>query len=96
MSNAINSSKTQLLSVRMPHDLVARMKERSQYTGQTMTNLFTAAVAYYLDNISVMEALPEIVDDIEEAREEDDLPPWERPEQRLEQRGLFREGGRGR
>ena len=95
MSNAINSSKTQLLSVRMPHDLVARMKERSKYTGQTMTNLFTEAVAYYLDNVSAMEAMPEIVDDIEEVEEEKTLPPWS-ARRTVVQRGLYGKGGRGR
>ena len=94
MSNAINSSRTQLLSVRTPHDLVSRMKERSRYTGQTMTNLFTEAVAYYLDNVSAMEAMPEIVDDIDED-EEETLPPWGARRQ-VAQRGIIREGGRGR
>ena len=94
MSNAVNSSRTQLLSVRMPHDLVTRMKERSQYTSQTMTNLFTEAVAYYLDNVSAMEAMPEIVDDIDED-EEETLPPWGARRQ-VAQRGLYGKGGRGR
>ena len=93
MSNAINSSKTQLLTVRMPHELVARMKEHGQYTGQTMTKIFTEAVAYYLDNVSAMEAMPEIVDDIDED-EEETLPPWGARRQ-VAQRGIIREGGRG-
>lgn len=93
MNKNVNSSRTQLLSVRMPHDLVARMKERSQYTGQTMTNLFTEAVAYYLDNVSAMEAMPKIVDDIDED-EVETLPPWGARRQ-VAQRGLHREGGRG-
>lgn len=92
MSNAINSSKTQLLTVRMPHELVARMKERGQYTGQTMTKIFTEAVAYYLDNVSAMEAMPEIVDDIDE--DEEPLTRWGAG-RAITQRGLHREGGRG-
>lgn len=94
MNKNVNSSRTQLLSVRMPHELVARMKERSQYTGQTMTNLFTEAVAYYLDNVSAMEANSAIVDDIDED-EEETLPPWGARRQ-VAQRGIIREGGRGR
>ena len=95
MSNAVNSSRTQMLSVRMPHELVARMKERGQYTGQTMTNLFATAVAYYLDNVSAVEAMPEIVDDIDEVEEEKNLPPWS-ARRTVVQRGLYGKGGRGR
>ena len=92
MNKNVNSSKTQLLSVRMPHELVARMKERGQYTGQTMTNLFATAVAYYLDNVSAVEAMPEIVDDIDE--EEEPASPF--GAYSVRQRGLCGKGGRGR
>ena len=94
MSNAVNSSRTQMLSVRMPHELVARMKERGQYTGQTMTNLFATAVAYYLDNVSAVEAMPEIVDDIDEDEEEEPAPAF--GAYSVRQRGLYGKGGRGR
>jgi len=89
----VNSSRTQLLSVRMPHELVARMKAHAQYSGQTMTQLFAAAVEYYLDNRSPMEDLPEIVDDIDED-EEEPAPRWGAG-RAITQRGLHREGGRG-
>lgn len=90
MNKNVNSSRTQLLSVRMPHELVARMKEHAQYSGQTMTQLFAAAVEYYLNNRSPMEDLSEIVDDLEE----EPLPRWGAG-RAITQRGLHQEGGRG-
>lgn len=90
MNKNVNSSRTQLLSVRMPHELVARMKEHTRYSGQTTTQLLADAVAYYLDNHTPMEDLLTVSDETDE----EDLDWGERPFE-IRPRGLYREGGRG-
>ena len=80
---AING-KSELLSIRYPLELVARMRKRAQAEGIPVSRLAIKAVAQYLDTAP----------DIEPEEEEEEEEWGERPFE-VRQRGLYREGGRG-
>ena len=79
--NPAVNGKSELLSIRYPLELVARMRKRAQAEGIPVSRLAIKAVAQYLDTAP----------DIEQEEEEE----WgERPFE-VRPRGLYREGGRG-
>lgn len=80
---AING-KSELLSIRYPLELVARMRKRAQAEGIPVSRLAIKAVAQYLDTAP----------DIEPEEEEEEEEWGERPFE-VRPRGLYREGGRG-
>ena len=94
--NPAVNGKSELLSIRYPHDLVARMRECAEASGLPVSQIAIKAITHYLDNVVDYELdLPEISDDIDE--EEEPQSHWGgRCVSSIAQRGLYREGGRVR
>ena len=107
VNKAVHTKNTQLISIRIPHDLVAGMRRMAQYTGQTQTQIVEEALRRYLAQISPMDVAaapvggaPAIDDDEDEPDEiNDDIPDHDFDHHcQPRQRGLWgavAKGGKG-
>lgn len=104
VNKAVHTKNTQLISIRVPHDLVAGMRRMAQYTGQTQTQIVEEALRRYLAQISPMDvatapiggapAIDEDETEIDDDITEDDFDHHFQPRQR----GLWgavAKGGKG-
>ena len=92
VNKAVHTKNTQLISIRVPHDLVAGMRRMAQYTGQTQTQIVEEALRRYLAQCTPMDvaaapnggapAIDEEPDEIDDDITDDDFDRHHQPRQR--------------
>lgn len=88
----VMTANKQLVSVRIAHDLVAKMRTLTQYTGQTQTQIVEEALRRYMEQCTPMDvaaapiggapAIDEDDDVIDDDITDDDFDRHHQPRQR--------------